>query len=244
MKPKIMIMLPTYNERKNIRIIAKTIFRYAPQAEIVVVDDNSPDRTAEEVRKLAKKDKRVHLLLRTRDKGRGYAGRDGFLYCLKHKADIVIEMDADLSHNPKYIPELLNYIKKYDVVIGSRFVPGASDSERSVFRRTITYLANYYIRALLGVGVHDCNSGYRCFRRTAMKAITPELLFSKDADTVQEVLYKLILTKQSIKEIPIAYEERKYGETTKKTSDYLRGLYIVLKLKLLHTRGKLWRRGS
>lgn len=239
-----MIMLPTYNERKNIELMTKTIFRYVPSAEIVVVDDNSPDKTAEEVRKIAKKNKRIHLLLRTTDKGRGYAGRDGFLYCLKHKADIVIEMDADLSHNPKYIPEMLKHIKNYDVVIGSRFVSGASDSERSWFRRTITYLANYYIRVLLGVAVHDCNSGYRCFRSTALKSIKPELLFSKDADTVQEVLYKLILTKQSIKEIPIAYEERKYGETTKKTSDYLRGLYVVLRLKYLHFRGRLWPRGT
>ena len=147
-------------------------------------------------------------------------------------------MDADLSHNPKFIPEMLEEIRSADVVLGSRFVADGKDSERKLFRRLVSKAANGYIRLLLGTKISDCNSGFRCFRRSALLAIQPNALFSRDADIVQEVLYKLIVKNQRIKEIPIAFEERKYGKTTKTMKDYFKGIVIVAKLRVLHMQGK------
>ena len=148
-------------------------------------------------------------------------------------------MDADLTHNPKYIPQMIKELKSYDVVLGSRSVKGAKDVERSLFRKIVTIAANNYIRILLGIKIKDCNSGYRCFRRSALESISPENLFSSGADIVQEVLYKLVVKGQKIKEIPIVFEERKFGETTKSLPDFIRGLNIVFKLRMLHLMGKL-----
>jgi len=122
---KIIVIIPTYNEKDNIGILVQKILSLSINSlHIVVVDDNSPDGTSEVVKEIIKKKKNVHLLLRTKNKGRGYAGRAGFLYCLRNNASLIIEMDGDLSHNPKYIPEMLSWIKKYDIVLGSRLVHG------------------------------------------------------------------------------------------------------------------------
>ena len=142
-------------------------------------------------------------MLRKKDRGRGSAGRDGFIYCLKNKADIIVEMDADFSHNPEYIPIMLKEIKNYDIILGSRQVNEGKDVGRSLLRRMITRLANLYIRVMLGLRVRDCNSGFRCFKSGILKKIEPEKLESKGPSIVQEVLFKAHLKKARIVEIPI-----------------------------------------
>src|SRR3989338_11350382 len=113
---KTFVMIPTYNEKENIKILIDKILKLRiKDLNVVVVDDNSPDGTADIVKDVFKKNKNVHLLLRKKDKGRGYAGRDGFIYCLKHGADVIVEMDADMSHNPKYIPSMLKELKNADL---------------------------------------------------------------------------------------------------------------------------------
>ena len=239
---KVMVMIPTYNERKNIALLIKKIKQLDKKIEIVVVDDNSPDKTWQVVGKIAKNDNTIHLLLRKKDKGRGYAGRDGFVYCLNKGADIIIEMDADLSHDPKYIPTLLKEIKNYDVVIGSREVKGAKDVDRGIGRQLLTKLANGYVKLFLGLPIKDCNSGYRCFRRKVLQGIHAEKLKAKDADIVQEVIYKCYLHGYTIKEIPVIFKDRKIGKTTKTWKDFAKGLGIVLKLRLMAATGRLEQR--
>ena len=230
---KTYIMIPTYNESKNIgRLISEILELNIKDLDIVVVDDNSPDKTWQIVEKICKKRKNVHLLLRKKNKGRGFAGVAGFQYCLGMGADYIIEMDADFSHNPKYIPGLLKEIKNYDVVIGSRFVKGAKDVGRGFARTTITKLANLYIRLILGLSIKDPNSGYRCFRRNVLERINLGKVKAGNADIVQEIIYKCHKKGFKMKEIPIIFKDRKAGKTTKTPIDFLRGLAVVLRLRL------------
>jgi len=172
---KTFVMIPTYNEKENIKtLIDKILNLKIKNMHIVVADDNSPDGTWKIVQQISKKNKNVHLLLRKKDKGRGSAGRDGFIYCLKHGAGIVIEMDADMSHDPKYIPLMIEELKNADLVLGSRRVAGSKEIGRSSLRRFVTWGANMYITVMLGIKIKDCNSGFRCFKRKVLEKINPK----------------------------------------------------------------------
>ena len=234
------IVIPTYNERENIvNLINQINSLKIKDAHTLVVDDNSPDGTADIVREISKKDNNVHLLSRTADKGRGSAGVAGFKKALEMGADIICEMDADFSHNPKYLPDLINNLKDCGVTIGSRFVSGGSDEDRPFLRRILTILANFYIRVLLGLKVKDCNSGYRCFKRDVLKKINLDKMISKGPSIVQEILYKAHLAGFKINEVPIEFVERKEGKSKLGLKHLYKGYTMVLKLKFLHLVGRL-----
>jgi len=235
---KSIVIVPTYNEKENIKRLLKEILKIS-HLDVLVVDDNSPDRTWEIVKGIAKKNKRVHLLLRTKNKGRGLAGIAGFKYALKNNYDYILEMDADFSHNPRYIPDFLRKIKSCDVVLGSRAIKGGRNIGRPLLRRTITRLANLYIRLIFGLKVKDCNSGYRCFRREVLEKIELDKFISDGPSIVQEVLYKVHLNGFKIKEIPIVFEERTEGSSKLGPKQLYKGYIMVLKLKFLHMIGKI-----
>ena len=231
---KTYVVIPTYNEKENIKnLIDKILKLKISNLHIVVVDDNSPDGTWKIVQEISKKSKNVHLLLRKKDKGRGAAGRDGFIYCLKHGADAVVEMDADFSHDPKYIPLMLKELKNADLILGSRRVEGSKEVGRSFIRRMITYLANLYIRIMLGLNVKDCNSGFRCFKREVLEKINVEKLESRGPAIVQEILFKAHLKGFKIKEIPITFINRTKGYSKLDILQLAAGYFTVLKLKFL-----------
>jgi|TARA_Y100000031_G_scaffold22913_1_gene24122 dolichol-phosphate mannosyltransferase len=233
-------MVPTYNEKENIKTLIDEILKLKiKNLHIVVVDDNSPDNTWKIVQQISKKNKNVHLLLRKSDKGRGSAGRDGFIYCLKHGADIIIEMDADMSHNPKYILVMIKELKNADVILGSRRVKGSKEIGRSQFRRLVTLIANLYITWMLGIRVKDCNSGYRCFKREVLEKIKPEKIESKGPSIVQEVLFKTHLNKFRIKEIPITFINRTKGKSKLGLKQLAAGYFMVLKLKFMKLIGEI-----
>ena len=237
---KIYVMTPTYNEKENIRNLIDNILKLKiKNLHIVVVDDNSPDGTWKIVQNIAKKKKNVYLLLRKKEKGRGAAGRDGFIYCLKNKADIIIEMDADMSHNPQYIPLIIKELKNADLILGSRRVKGSKEIGRGFIRKIITYFANLYIQILLGLKVKDCNSGYRCFKRKVLEKIKPERLKSKGPAIVQEVLFKAHLKGFKIKEIPITFINRTKGKSKLGIKQLATGYFMVSKLKFLKLIGKI-----
>ena len=232
MKP--FVMIPTYNERENIADLIRQIFNLQiKNLHVVVSDDNSPDGTWKIVKDISKKNRNVHLLLRKKDKGRGSAGRDGFIYCLKHEADVIIEMDADMSHNPKYIPLMMKELKNADLVLGSRRIEGSKEIGRSWFRRFITWGANLYIKILLGLKINDCNSGFRCFKREVLEKINVEKLQSKGPSIVQEILFKAHLKGFKIKEIPIIFVNRTKGTSKLGIPQLAQGYFMVLKLKIM-----------
>jgi dolichol-phosphate mannosyltransferase len=233
------IVIPTYNEAPNLERLVREIRRLAPEASILVVDDRSPDGTGEIADRLARTDGAVRVLHRDPPRGRGLAGRDGYLEALRLGADVVVEMDADFSHDPGLLPRFFAAIESgADVVLGSRFVPGGSDRDRSRWRRVVTMLANAYIRAILGVPVGDCNSGYRCFRRRTLEAIRPETLTSAGPSIVQEVLYRVHRAGARIEEIPLEFFDRKGGESKLGLGLLLDGYVMILRLRILALLGR------
>ncbi|MCL4727510.1 MULTISPECIES: polyprenol monophosphomannose synthase [Candidatus Kuenenia] len=235
-------MIPTYNERENIgKLILEILHLEIPDLHVVVVDDNSPDGTAGEVKKYATMHPEVELLLRTTNRGRGSAGVAGFQYTLDHGAECVVEMDADFSHHPRYIPDMLNAIQNADLVIGSRFVSGGRDVNRGIVRRLVTFLAGVYVRILLGLKINDVSSGYRCFRRKVLEDIQLDSMISTGPSIVSEVFYKAHVKGFSIREIPIEFEDRIHGETKLNYKVLLKTLLMVLKFKRLHKKGLLFK---
>ena len=233
-------MIPTYNEKENIGNLINEILKLKiKNLHIVVADDNSPDGTWKIVQQISKNKKNVHLLLRKTNRGRGLGGRDGFIYCLKHGADVVVEMDADMSHNPKYIPLMLKELKNADLIIGSRRVKGGKDIGRNWFRKFVTLGANFYITIMLGIKVKDCNSGYRCFKRKVLEKINLNSIQSKGPAIVQEILFKAHLKGFKIKEIPITFINRTRGKSKLGIKQLIAGYFMVTKLKLQHLLGSI-----
>ncbi|MBI2470732.1 MAG: polyprenol monophosphomannose synthase [Planctomycetes bacterium] len=240
---KTYVMIPTYNERENIgNLIREILSLKIPNLHIVVVDDNSPDGTAEVVKNLSAEHAEVELLLRTTGRGRGSAGIAGFKYALERGADCVVEMDADFSHHPKYIPSFLQAIQEADMVIGSRFVGGGKDINRGIARRIITFLAGIYVRILLGLKIKDVSSGYRCFKRKVLEAIELDSMVSTGPSIVSEVFYRAHLKGFSIREIPIEFADRTHGETKLNYTILIKTLLMVLKFKRLNKKGLLFKK--
>lgn len=187
-----------------------------PQLEVLVVDDNSPDGTWRVVRERAALDGRVHLIHRTNERGRGTAGLVAFLYARDNGYDAAVEMDADYSHHPRFIPSLLKPLSsgEADIVIGSRLITGGGETGRHPARRLITLAANGYIRTMLRLPVRDCTTGFRTFSREALETIPWEKLDARGPEIVQEVLIEARHARLRMLERPIMFEERRAGEST------------------------------
>lgn len=224
-------MLPTYNESKNIELLIETIWEFDDSINIVVVDDNSPDQTWKLVQELADADQRVHLVHRTEEKGRGSAGIRGFQECMNLGAEKIIEMDADFSHHPRFIPELIKASKEHDIIIGSRLVEGGGETGRNWVRQFITNLGNRYAQIVLGLSIKDCTSGYRVFDRSVFEKINLAKLTANGPAIVQEVLMAAKAKNCSMAEVPILFEERMAGESTFNFKILLNGIISVWKYR-------------
>ena len=229
---KTVVVIPTYNERENIALLLDRINSLGFEAlEVIVVDDDSPDRTWEVVEDRMREDANLHLLRRTENRGRGLAGIAGFKYALQIGADCVIEMDGDFSHDPSYIPEFVRMIEKADVVLGSRFIGGGGSMGRSSLRTLISKLAASYIRLMLGFSVKDPTSGFRCFRRSVLEEIDLSSLKAKGPFIVTEILFRCHRKGFGIAEIPIVFRERIRGSSKLGFGVLLKNLFGVLSLK-------------
>jgi len=228
---KAMAMLPTYNEAPNIEQLLREILRQGADIGAVVVDDDSPDGTAAIVERLRQEDSRVHLIVRKEERGRGTAGIVGFQYAVSQGIPLIIEMDADFSHQPFYIPLFMKQMADCDLLIASRMVEGGGERGRHFVRKWITRLANAYIRLILGLPVRDCTSGYRVFRRKVLEAIELDQIMSQGPSVVEEVLYKAHKRGFRIKEVPYILEERKAGESTFNRKIMLNALKMMLKIR-------------
>ena len=235
-RSRLVIMIPTYNERENIGGLIQQIVALPLEYDlaILVVDDNSPDGTADAVAEIGRHDPRVHVLVRREDRGRGLAGREGFRRSLDLGADFIVEMDGDGSHQPDHIPSLLEGVRTVDLVIGSRFVAGGEDADRSLSRRLITSLVRRFIRRLFRVPVHDVSSGFRCFRREVLDWIDPDSLISSGPSIVLEVLYKVYRLGFSISEVPIVFIDRKKGRTKLTGRTLLKTLFMAMKIRRMY----------
>ena len=240
-RKKIVVMIPTYNEGGNIEALVQEILALPLEHDlsILVVDDNSPDGTGELAARLAEKDARVSVLIRKKRRGRGAAGIEGFKKSLSLRPDYVIEMDGDGSHQPRFIPALLEQAREDDLVIGSRFVKGGKDADRSLLRRLITLLARNFIRRQFHLPVRDVSSGFRCFRREVLEKIGLDDLISAGPSVVLEILYKAYLLNFKITEVPIIFVDRKKGKTKLTMLTLLETLLMTFKFKRIYQASSL-----
>lgn len=230
---KVICTIPTYNEAENVRALVEALLAVDPALEVLVTDDASPDGTAQIVAAMARENPRVHLLLRTEDRGRGRAGRAGFVKALELGADVALELDADFSHHPRHVPALLAALERADVVLGSRHVPGGQDLGRPWWRQMLTRASNVYAGTLLGLPVKDCNSGFRAWSRKALLAVDVESAFSPGPAIVHELLYKARVAGMRLAEVPITFQERELGESTLTFAKLLRSYVTVFRLRWL-----------
>jgi dolichol-phosphate mannosyltransferase len=208
------IVVPTYEEATNIeRLVAKARAVLPGDAQILIVDDSSPDGTGEIAARLASEQEAVHLLRRPRKEGLGPAYLDGFRKALDAGAGLVVEMDADFSHEPAYLPRLLEATKRADVVLGSRYVPGGGVSDWGALRRAISRGGSAYARLTLGVDVRDLTGGFKCFRREVLEAIDLDAVRSRGYAFQVEMTYRAIQLGFDVVEVPIVFPDRQAGNS-------------------------------
>lgn len=239
---RIVVTLPTYNEAENVEALCRALLAIDPRIQVLVADDHSPDGTWKLVAALREREPRVHLLHRTTDRGRGRAGIHAFQVALSLGADVVIEMDADFSHRPEHVPDLLKALETADLAVGSRLVRGGQDVGRGKHRVWITSLSTAYNRILLRLPVRDCNSGFRAYRRAVLEAIDLGSMCAVGPEIVPEVLVRAQRKGFRIAEVPITFVERAKGQSNLTFKKLLRVLGFTLKLAWRDRTGRLFPR--
>jgi dolichol-phosphate mannosyltransferase len=208
---KTTIVVPTYNEGQNIERLISILLEAGPDVNVLVVDDNSPDRTAELVEAIASNNPRVRLISRPGKMGLGSAYITGFRYALEHGAQTIIQMDADFSHDPRYIRDFREAIEGSDLVIGSRYVRGVNVVNWPIDRLLLSYFANLYTRVITGLPIHDATSGFKCFRREVLESIDLEEIISDGYCFQIEMTFRAWRKGFRVTEIPIVFVERHSG---------------------------------
>ena len=231
---KHLIVVATYNERENIEPLLNEIFSIVPEVNILVVDDNSPDKTYEVVDILAQskyKDK-LFLMKRAGKLGLGTAYVAAFNWALARDYDVIAQMDADFSHSPKYLPEFFEAIKTNDLVIGSRYVKGGGVVNWGIGRKILSQGGSLYSRTILGLKVRDLTGGFKCWRRKTLETIDVNNLKSTGYSFQVETTYKTFLHGFKIKEVPIIFEDRRVGQSKMSGNIFAEALLMIIKLKL------------
>ncbi|HZO70875.1 MAG TPA: polyprenol monophosphomannose synthase [Ktedonobacteraceae bacterium] len=228
---KTLIIIPTYNEVENLQPLLQEIFSYVPQTHILIVDDNSPDGTGQLADQIHSEDPRVHVLHREGKLGLGTAYIAGFKYAIAHDYDAAFEMDADFSHDPRYLPEFLQAIEQADLVIGSRYIQGGGTPNWSPIRRVISGCGNIFARFMLGIPVHDCTAGYRCYRREVLQRIDLDTIQSQGYAFQVELAYRVMRQDFKIVEIPIIFMDRRIGKSKMSRKIVIEAFAYVLRTR-------------
>jgi dolichol-phosphate mannosyltransferase len=212
--PQSLIVVPTYNERENVREVAERFLAALPGTELLFVDDNSPDGTGAILDELAAADPRIHVMHRAGKLGLGTAYVEGFGWGLARGFDYLFEMDADGSHDPKYLPTMLALAEDgADVVIGSRYVPGGGTENWGVGRKLISRGGGVYARAVLGIDIRDVTAGFMCWRRAALEAIDLSTITSNGYSFQIEMKYRAHKKGLRLVETPIVFADRRVGQS-------------------------------
>ena len=220
------LIIPTYNEKDNVRIIYSKIRKYNSNLDIVFIDDNSPDGTIEEIKKIIKKDKKVKLILRKNKQGIGSAHKAAILWSLKKKYKLCITMDSDLTHNPRLIPRMIKLSKKYDLVQTNRFFNKNSIKSWPLYRRVLTKLRFILLYLLLGIK-YDSSGAFRCYN---FNKLNSKLIFYAKNNSYSffwETIYIFTREKCKIKELSITQKYRVVGSSKLALKDWFHGLYYL-----------------
>jgi dolichol-phosphate mannosyltransferase len=224
------VVVPTYNERENIESFLRAVREAAPGADVLVVDDNSPDGTGALADTAAAELGQIKVLHRPGKQGLGSAYRNGFSMALDEGYEVIVSMDVDFSHDPAVIPVMLQTIEQgADAVVGSRYVAGGATADWPLHRRLLSRWGNRYTGLVLGMGVRDCTSGFRAYRADALRSIDPSSTTAEGYAFLTELVRRLASSGRSIVEVPIVFRDRQFG--TSKMSGR-----IVVESMLLVTR--------
>ena len=222
------VILPTYNEAGNIEAMVEAVGpKLSPQDRILIVDDNSPDGTGRIADRLAEAHSRVEVLHRPGKEGLGPAYIAGFRVALDGGAGLIVQMDADFSHDPAYLPRLLAASALADLVLGSRYVPGGAIAEWGSVRRLISRGGSLYSRTVLGIPVRDLTGGFKCFRREVLESIDLDTVAASGYSFQVEMTYRALKAGFEVLEVPITFREREVGDSKMSTSIVIEAAWRV-----------------
>jgi dolichol-phosphate mannosyltransferase len=234
-----LVVTPTYNEADNIERFIAEVLSQGPEFEILIVDDNSPDKTGDIVERLRKNNKRIHIIHREGKMGLGTAYVEGFRYAIANGFSHVFEMDADFSHRPEEIPKMLEKTKDYDLVIGSRYKNGVRVINWPIRRLLLSYAANVYTRIITGMPVKDATGGFKCFRREVLEAIDLSRVKSNGYAFQIEMNFKAFSKGFRLVEHPIVFADRTVGVSKMSKKIVYEAVFMVWKLKMRKLLGRL-----
>jgi dolichol-phosphate mannosyltransferase len=235
-----LVIVPTYNERDNLGPIVAAILAADSRLDVLVVDDNSPDGTGQIADELAAKDPRVRVYHREKKEGLGRAYIAAFKKALQDPYEFIFEMDADFSHDPKYLPDFLEAMKQgADLCLGSRRVPGGGTVNWGVGRQMISAGGSLYARSILGIDIQDVTGGFKCFRRNVLEAIDLDAVKSSGYAFQVELTYRAIRKGFRVAEIPIVFEDRRVGKSKMSRKIFLEAMGMVWRLRFDALKGDL-----
>jgi dolichol-phosphate mannosyltransferase len=234
---RVLIIIPTYNERENLEAIVGAVERALPEAHFLIIDDHSPDGTGQIADELAARDPRVQVKHRPGKLGLGTAYLAGFAWALEQGYDYLFEMDADFSHDPKYLAPMLEQARGgADVVIGSRYVSGGGTENWGVGRRLISQGGSLYARTVLGVKTRDLTSGFICYRRAALEGIGLDTIQSNGYSFQIEMKFRAQRAGYRVVEFPIVFADRRVGKSKMSRRIFVEALTMVWKLRFASAR--------
>ncbi len=234
---RLIISVCTYNERENLPLLIPEIFEALPWAEILVVDDNSPDGTGQLADDIAARDPRVHVVHRAGKLGLGTATIAAFRFAIEHDYDFVLNMDADFSHHSRHLQALVGLMEHCDVAIGSRYVPGGGTPGWPFTRRLMSFAINFYARWLLWLKTRDNSGAYRCYRVSKLKELDLNLVRARGYAFQEEILYRCRRIGCRMEETPIVFEDRTRGTSKINYREVLTALWVIFLLSLDSLRG-------
>lgn len=227
---KALVIIPTYNERENIAEVIRRVLVQSPNIDVLVVDDNSPDGTAEIVEQLSREEPRVRLIRRKEKMGLGTAYLEGFRYGLQNGYHYLLEMDADLSHDPDEIPHFLKEINEAHLVIGSRYLTGVNVVNWPLSRLLLSYFASVYVRLITGLPLKDATSGFKCYRREVLESLNLNNITTSGYGFQVEMKWRTWMEGFKLKEIPIIFVDRTVGKSKMSRAIVREAIILVLKL--------------
>jgi dolichol-phosphate mannosyltransferase len=230
---KVLVLVPTYNEKENIERMVMAVLKQGENIDLLIIDDNSPDGTGAIVDGLKESEPRLNILKRAVKLGLGSAYVAGFKYALQNGYDLIMEMDADFSHNPDDIPRLIDAAKDNDLVIGSRYCNGINIINWPIQRLLLSYLASKYVRVITGMPIKDPTGGFKCFHREVLEAIDLNNIHSGGYSFQIEMNYKAWLKGFKLKEVSIVFTERVDGHSKMSRKIVYEAVWMVWKLRLL-----------
>ena len=237
---KSLIIIPTFNEIDNIENMIKTLFDLYPEVSLLIIEDGSPDGTANVVKEYQKKfPNNLFMIERTGKLGLGTAYITGFKWALERDYEFVFEMDCDFSHDPKQVKDLLEAAQENDLIIGSRYIDGIRIINWPFRRLLLSYLASIYTRFVTGIPVQDTTGGFKCFSRKALEALNLDNIISKGYIFQLELNYKVWLSGLKVKEVPIIFYERRNGESKMAGGIIFEALFAVVRLRVKQIFGTL-----